>query len=897
MRVLAHHGKRFAKSQTCSTTDVDQATPRAKKPALNRSGSITNGNNSTPDVRTVSDAIRDKPWDTKVAGSGDLAVASPLPAAESTKRSSVRKQLEGLFKQRDAELVLDLKNIRKKLNFIEQQAADNDDRPRKRVKRDVVRCQCHVAIWDNRDGFTSPEPIVKRTQLCSITTRDGPFGSKVVDIEMDEPIRIKAAELFVPVTTKGALKLAIGDKYFLETKIIPRESVEVWPPISILSKSEGSEIKNLGKKSIETVQGALVSSYANLPQAPASNVPLSVLFVQDGRTFKSKFGLEVSSMWMLPTTYETKVKLEREESLDRSLFASIVAEKTPQDKRKAGATNGIRAKHEVAPRKVAPKKVELCYHWDTTGATSSRMMSKVFRTASVDGFSCAACRTMECRSLSDLLFHLTTYHHKYKYSVEQEYKDSATGKLVRVVIKVEFADIERKKPLKNTTINPDKEFAWCAPKRPFDVDAYIEGDRTWIGAESQKSNKGLKAAFSGTIGLMNGAVQRPTGFLPAEEVQAIPTPDRRRFHVVPPLTANKVKTSFFRSISHRAMRLDESPLSESDDDMDDSWIRDKHHERIFEQEDLDVVEKEFWTKWDLHIMAEHFPHGRYISDSLVRFVRENRVWLRQEAIWKELQKLIGELKEHGVVDSRVLAGCFKILWRDDDTNADGAAADDSMGSTIHVNGSVDQHMHGNSSPAQLHDTEENDPQVNGSIAKGKAIDRGPGHHINAAAKTSSHNFGSFDHNINSDHVPGPSRDHLVGTALQLVAPGTCGICSRSVTRMRQALACSGQVTPINIFIPLMYQLMNWQHCRTPGTIYHLTCADQVKRMDDWICKACFTMDVESKNLQDLQGGPTDSDPSLRESNLGKTNEQPRISAETLNRSAKHMTPIGGWGRR
>ncbi len=385
----------------------------------------------------------------------------------------------------------------------------------------------------------------------------------------------------------------------------------------------------------------------------------------------------------------------------------------------------------------------------------------------------------------------------YKYSIEQENKDSVTGKLMRVVIKVEFADIERKRPLKNTTINPDKEFAWCAPKRPFDVGAYIEGDRTWIGAESQKATKGPKAAYNGTIGLLNGASQRPTGFLPAEEVREIPTPDRRRFNVVPPITTSRVKTTFFRSISHRPMRIDESPLSESDDDMDDSWIRDKHRERIFEQEDFDDVEKEFQTKWDLHLMAEHFPHGRYISDSLVRFVRENKLWLRQEVIWKELQKLIGALKEHVVVDSRVLAGCFKILWSDEDANADATATDDSMGSIIHVNGSVDHHMNDGVRSDRIHDTDGSDPQVNGSTTKGKGVDRGPGHRIDAAGKTPLRNSGSPDRISNVDNGPGPTCDKIIEAALQLAAPGSCGICLRTVTRVRQVIACGGAVSPLS----------------------------------------------------------------------------------------------------
>lgn len=894
MRVLAHHGKRHARHKANSASEDRQGSTRAKQTGSNANSITMNGNSpTTHDGSTISNVIKEAPWDTAANGSGHLAVASRRSATESGKRSSLRKRFEGQYKQKDAELILDLKNVRKKLNFNEHRAADNDERPRKRVKREVVKCQCHLAIWDNREGFIATEPIVKRTQLCSITTRDGPFGSKVVDIEMDEAFRVKATELFVPVATKGALKLAVGDKYFLETKIIPCDSEELWPPISILSKSEGSTIGSLGKRSIETVQGAMVSSYANLPQAPASNVPLSITFVQNGRTFKTKFGLEVSSTWAVPDILEARIRHEKNVSLSGSLFDPPLLEQKGTDSRDGNESRSFLTHMDPPPRKVV-----VSYRCDEMNSRISRNTSKIFRTASVDGFCCAACRKIECQTLTDLLFHLSTYHHKYKYTIEKEDKNPTSGALNGVVIKIEFADVEKKKPLKNVAKNPDKEFEWCAPKKPFDVGAYIEGDRSWSGHEYQKQGKGQKVATNGAVGSSAPVSQRAKGFLPAEDVQELPLPRRKRFNVIPSRSRNH--TPFFRSVNHRQMRTDEDLLSESDCDMSDSWLREKHRERIFEKEDVDDIEKEFHARWDLHVMAEHFPSGRYISDSLVRFIRKNKSWLRGGDVSQELHKLMEELKDHGVVDELVLEGCLRILWNDEEkmrverwTETDG----------VHINGLSDQTSNGVVKGIESRDTAGvSRPRVNGRFIKGNKVESEPDRsndterrnrsitngvrvsgHKNAhgpirpseddeSSNCSTQTKGKQIHcgpgrldgparkgesltNIKGhEYKPGLPSEHEQVTmdSTRIARPGVCVICSKIVARARQAIACNGPVS-----LPFFYYPHPWgfdqslrssQNCATPGTIYHLACVGQRERSEEWLCKACFARDVEIKNL-------------------------------------------------
>jgi hypothetical protein len=768
MRVLAHHAKRRARSKANSNTSANNAATNFDNSTANLSGSnakrnhnIINGDNPITNSSITPHVARDQSRETAMSENETIVLATPHSAPDS-KRSSVRKQLEGVYRQQGAELVLELKNIRKKLNFTSNRR--NDGEPdRKRIKRDVVRCQCHVAIWDNREVFRSPDPVVNRSQLCSVTMQGGPEDCQSVDIEMDDAFRIKATEMHVPVKTKGGLQMAWGDKYFLEVKIIPCEEADIWPPFKVLSKVEGTVTSVLGKRSAATVQGALVSSYANLPQAPASNVPLSVSFVQDGLTLKTKFGLEVSSTWTITASNELKIKAEEKDWLQKAPFWTPTAEKTTSWANGAALTNGSQSV-------TRPKQVVVSYRLDVVGSTSR---SREFREASLDGYSCVACRRREYQSLVDLLFHLSTCHLKYKYTVEEEDKSPLSGETHHITIKVDVADPEKKKPLKNAFKNPDTEIDWVAPKRPFDVDAYLNGDHTWTGHGHKKSVKGPKPALNGASASTSAIPKRKVGFTPAEDVQEIPTPERKRFKIIPSRTRNN--TSFFRSVSHRPMRLDESPLSESDDEMDDSWIREKHRERIYEQEDFDDVEKEFLAGWDSHVMAEHFPQGRYISDSLVRFVRKERIWLRQSHIWPELQKFIRELKELDVVDSKVVAGCFKILWSDDAAQAGTSAAGDLETNGTHASSvEIARFGNGDRGPGRPEEVGEG----NRSTANEKAVDDGAN---------------------GREHSQAP--DEAVHDVQPLPKPGSCGICSEPNVRKREAIACGGHVS---LDVPLVH---------------------------------------------------------------------------------------------
>ncbi|KAF7509123.1 hypothetical protein GJ744_008350 [Endocarpon pusillum] len=576
----------------------------------------------------------------------------------------LRDQLIEKFHQEDAELIFDVRSIRRKLNYRE----NLDQRPAKRVKREAVECRCYLAVWDNREAHRQLEPILKRSGDCVVSPADTVSDAHAVEIELKSPFRIPAKEFFVPTVNRDGevTKWAVGDKYLLEIKIIPCNTSDLWPPIPILSKSEESLTRDLVKrKDLSFTEGMLISNYTNLPHAPPVTVPLNVAFDQGGRTFKTKYGLEVHSEWTYPHYYDAKIKkedsilakkIEEEGKLD-PLCRSVDSYRAVQT-----CTSRIRKLDDSPP--VGPT-VKASYIWDIETRTP---VPRECRIASLEGLYCPICQTQEFTDLKCLQFHFVNNHDKYTFSIEDQEDDIHTKGLKCVTFRVEVAEVVR--PRAANHVKDGREISWQRPEQPFDIDAYISGDQSWVGALPRRRTAAAPAqsqpfqhTTSNAVAQVDGVAKpRSTLFRSATEVSELPRPVRKRFYV--PVARTMRRTSFYRSINHRAMETGEM-LSETDDDIDDDWWIKRHHDTIAETEDLTAEEKEFRQRWDAHVMCEGCPSARYVSDTLVRFVRSNAAWLKgvngNGDMLIQFQHLISLLVERGLVDARVVKDCQRII--------------------------------------------------------------------------------------------------------------------------------------------------------------------------------------------------------------------------------------------
>ena len=218
-------------------------------------------------------------------------------------------------------------------------------------------------------------------------------------------------------------------------------------------------------------------------------------------------------------------------------------------------------------------------------------------------------------------------------------------------------------------ITDERVFSWQRPERPFDIHDYVSGEHSWVGAPPRRRTAATAAqhqppqvATLSTSIQAAGLTGRKSLFRSSTEVPQIPLPNRKKFRV--PVAKTTKKTTFYRSVSHRAMDTGEI-LSETDDDVDDQWLIKRQHDSIADTEGLTEVEKRFRQKWNAHVLSEGCPSARYISDSLIRFVRGNVVWLagsdEDVGMFVQFQQLTSVLMERGMIDAKVLRDCFQVI--------------------------------------------------------------------------------------------------------------------------------------------------------------------------------------------------------------------------------------------
>jgi hypothetical protein len=102
-------------------------------------------------------------------------------------------------------------------------------------------------------------------------------------------------------------------------------------------------------------------------------------------------------------------------------------------------------------------------------------------------------------------------------------------------------------------------------------------------------------------------------------------------------------------------------LSESDDDVDESWLVQKHKETIDDFADVFGAEKTFMKRFDEHMLRENLCAQRYVPSALVRFCRANREWLNTVDMLVEFWKQSLYLAQHGIINAAHVKACMDII--------------------------------------------------------------------------------------------------------------------------------------------------------------------------------------------------------------------------------------------
>ncbi|OAL19050.1 hypothetical protein AYO20_11686 [Fonsecaea nubica] len=554
---------------------------------------------------------------------------------ERTMPRRLRDHAEKPHTHPNAKLTFDLSNIRRKLNFDSNSLA-NSQKLAKRQRRDFIECRCHLTIWDNRDG-ASTLPLVTESSLCRVGRVQNGKDGTYVSIELEEPFIVKVSALKVPTSShESKPDLEMSTKYFLEVKIIPCTADTEWPPIPIMGDSTGDHFTpDLRKLGVEELQGAIVARYTHLPTAPDRKAPLSVFYLSEGRTYRTKYGLEVISTWHKPeVSPPSSGKQSRGLDMDTFRF---------QKPKKFILPTRTRKEQPPLPEE-ATEELEVHYKFSETmvGSTDA---AEHFRNTVVRGYGCPICVGWGSNNrLQELLSHLGSVHAEYVFSPSKQRRDRKSKRLTQLEMKVET--LTGRKRAENDKAFPSNR-----------------GDRRSTGEGGP-----LQPLFSGNKPFsLSAPVKAAPRYPLASQIPDFRTPMRKKVKAIRLRTMYDEPEHVWTSITNRPVSPSEDPQSETDDEVDNSWQIDLHMENLdnlARQKGWSKSKRELTKRWDRHRMEEQLEHSRYVSNSLIRFARKHRAWLKNgdEELWQVFFDFLADLKETGVIDDNVVSDVNELVF-------------------------------------------------------------------------------------------------------------------------------------------------------------------------------------------------------------------------------------------
>ncbi|MCJ1363884.1 hypothetical protein MMC16_002993 [Acarospora aff. strigata] len=529
---------------------------------------------------------------------------------------------DGSISPQRAILKVEPKALRKKPTSASNSMTAPDLR-NKKSKQPDIRCYCGLTIWGPRS--LEKDPLVKKSQECTIKTVITPAGEVIARIEMDEVLLVHAGELFVSVQSSTYSRMTITDSYYMEIMLLPLDSREVWPTALVkpvkgrLSPQADTTVPDQVKN-----DQVLVAKWTKLPACPTKGTLLSMQAFKDRKPYKANISLEIDAAWSQSTTplenYNTCLRFT---PADR--FPTPVSEPDAPD----STVNVI---------------------W-----TLGNMPSGEQKTITLTGYLCPACQQRNFITFELLQFHLITSHDLFKFQTSMEERNETPGTLDIVRINVTVADEYR-----NRAANHAKDhrvFCWERPSHPFSLQSFLSGDEGWVGKPDRLRPPAVPhPILKGSRSHSRDATSCALQWTDPSTVPDLPSANRRK-HAVP---AAPPEVTFFRANTKRPLEEGE-PVSESDDDVDEAWLRHKHEELIEHYSHVPASEKRFMKRYDTYMLKQDICGNAHFADALVRFCRENKKWLELPEMFREFLKNAGSLIAQGSTSELVLQGCVRTI--------------------------------------------------------------------------------------------------------------------------------------------------------------------------------------------------------------------------------------------
>ncbi|MCJ1374336.1 hypothetical protein MMC20_005568 [Loxospora ochrophaea] len=531
---------------------------------------------------------------------------------------------EGPRDTEGAMLRIEVKGIKDKRDKVRTRELYSEP-PHKRLRISSIRAQCALTIWDSR--FPRAEQLVKQSRACTITSADSQQSQKKVDIAMDEPFMLRADELFVQSSQGRNSKFGIGSAYLMQIAFQAADASELWPPPSLqLKEPKIREVEDHG----ELVRfPLLLAKWSKLPQCPHPGALLEVSNFHDGKSYRTKLGLDIEASWSAACT---PLMLHNQRIRERSPLAAQLP--TPLSE-------------------TEPLRSIIVVKWLFQGRITPDEVP------TYSSYICPFCNDLDLKNMDAFHFHLINSHDLLKVHIVSEGTRTVDGRAkMAVKVNVDVADDYRERAANH--VLDDREMVWKKPNTWFDLQAYLDGDERWLGKIKRRNVNLVPPKLSklsrSASGDLDGSEDHELKTRAPEDVPDMPFPARKK-HTVPPAEDGM---KYFRNGIKRPLREGEA-VSESDDEINESWLWQKHDETVNSFSDLSTAEKEFITCYDKSIMAENVSSRYHVGEFLIRFCRVNQKWLKREDMRTEFHKKAADLALHGVVAFPLIRACKKII--------------------------------------------------------------------------------------------------------------------------------------------------------------------------------------------------------------------------------------------
>ncbi|KAI9814019.1 MAG: hypothetical protein M1827_003483 [Pycnora praestabilis] len=568
----------------------------------------------------------------------------PIPSVEgqgvdtekrvSAGRKLPRKWLDEVWRTgstpgRETTMKLDIKGgYKRKHSVSSRPITPEEEPPAKRLRGSTARCHCELSAWETSWGIRNL--VVRKSQQCTLSQSSATSKQrKAFHVDMDKTFSIKARELFVDAEKNGVSKMAMVDSYILQITLKPLGAKDHWsqifPKRAITSKPGSGAMAD--RNNIQ--QPFLMAEWEDFPSLPPEGCLLDLFSVDEGVKQDTEFELEVEAGWNAYISPLLRYKKGFFETA-ASRFPTPISEPDPA---------------------IANAKVTYIFGRKRKYGGEQRT-----RKITLSGWLCPLCRGRDFGSRDLLHFHLKTGHHLFRCRVETETGATLAATAEHLLVIVDIAD---KYPHKAAPSNEaDDEFMeWVRPTRPFDMQKYLAGDESWSqGVVERLANETLGQLSHASQHSSALSAMSPSSRRDPDTVPDIPPPMRKKF-TVPPGPSN---VTFFRTTAKRPLAEGES-ISESDDEIDESWLSHKHQEIIDDFTDVTPTEKEFIKIYDAHILEEALCGNAHLGDSMIRFVRANRAWLARSDRKVEFSKNAAKLLLDGAIEEVVFHSCMKLI--------------------------------------------------------------------------------------------------------------------------------------------------------------------------------------------------------------------------------------------